>query len=110
MICVAARVWCPEAVGVRAQDDPVTVELGPETEPPTHCDECGQQLLIRAPGRTRCERCRLGRSQQVEDSSSNQGEREQQAETPPVPCAGCNRTQTEWNNRLALADGYCLIL
>lgn len=27
------------------------------TEAPTHCEECEQPLLLRRPGRTRCERC-----------------------------------------------------
>lgn len=108
MISVPARVCNPNVVGVRAQDDPVTVELGPDTDLPTDCEQCGQKLLLRAPGRTRCERCRLGRSRRAEDSGADDGAREQAAELPAVPCAGCHRTETEWNNRLALADGYCL--
>ena len=37
------------------------VPAGPSAQVDT-CAECGQRLLLRTPGRTRCERCRLAAS------------------------------------------------
>lgn len=86
----------------------MSTDLAVDTELPTTCEGCGQPLLLRAPGRTRCERCRLGRAPGQEAEPSAEAEQEGSAELPPVPCAGCGQVETEWNNRRALADGYCL--
>ncbi|GAA5164543.1 hypothetical protein GCM10023321_53140 [Pseudonocardia eucalypti] len=87
----------------------MSTDLAPDTELPSTCEGCGQPLLLRAPGRTRCERCRLGHApDQQREEPSDEAEPEREAERPPVACAGCGQTETEWNNRRALADGYCL--
>lgn len=46
----------------------------------------------------------------MEDAGADDGARAQQTEVSAEPCVCCKRTETEWDNRLALADGYCLIL
>lgn len=80
-----------------------------DTEAPTHCEVewCGQKLLIRAPGRTRCERCRLGRTVHPDDRPKVE---KKVVERVPVPCLACGETEVEGHPGLLLgmADGYCL--
>ena len=73
----------------------------------TRCKRCSQKLLLLAPGRDVCERCRMGRTASPETASVEQAVA---LELEPTPCAGCGRTTVEGHEtlRLALADGYCL--
>lgn len=85
----------------------VVTETPTGTDLPTHCEECGQLLLLRAPERTRCERCRMGRTRRPDEGSSKD---EAKVERPvPVPCKGCQRAVNEDGERVPLADGYCLL-
>ena len=72
---------------------------------PTNCIRCGQKLLLLAPGREVCERCRMGRSRLPGPANVASAPVE---EKPAVPCAGCGRTTTDIGGPLPLADGYCL--
>lgn len=70
------------------------------------CERCGQKQFLLVPGRTVCERCRMGRTI-IPDTAS---EAVTVVQRPVEACAGCGRTEVDGRPglRLTLADRYCL--